>query len=91
MEPSDATECLYHKGECRSSLSNLLFGLNSIFNHRSDFRRNPYKIFGIRYSQYFKAEADYGAFHIFDRRNSLAWHIGLGIGIPYGNSTILPF
>ncbi len=70
---------------------NLLFGLNSIFNHRSDFRRNPYKIFGIRYSQYFKAEADYGAFHIFDRRNSLAWHIGLGIGIPYGNSTILPF
>ena len=70
---------------------NLLFGLNSIFNHRSDFRRNPYKIFGIRYSRYFKAEADYGAFHIFDRRNSLAWHIGLGIGIPYGNSTILPF
>ena len=70
---------------------NLLFGLSSIFDHRSDFRRDPYEVFGIRYSQYVKAEADYGAFHIFDRRQSLAWHVGFGIGIPYGNSTILPF
>ncbi len=70
---------------------NILFAANSIFTHRSNFRRDPYKIFGIRYSQYFKAEADYGALHIFDRRNSLAWHAGFGIGIPYGNSTILPF
>lgn len=70
---------------------NLLFGLSSIFHHRSDFHSNPYKIFGIRYSQYVKAEADYGAFHIFDHRNSLAWHVGFGIGVPYGNSSILPF
>lgn len=70
---------------------NFLFALNSIFNHRSNFHRDPYRIFGIRYSQYFKVEADYGAFHIFDRRQSLAWHVGFGIGVPYGNSSILPF
>lgn len=70
---------------------NLLFAVNSIFNHRSNFHENPYRIFGISYSQYFKVDADYSAVHIFDRRNSLAWHVGLGAGIPYGNSFILPF
>ncbi len=70
---------------------NILFALNSIINHRPDFHEDPYKIFGIRYSQYFKMEFDYGAFHIFDSRQSLAWHIGFGIGVPYGNSSILPF
>jgi outer membrane protein assembly factor BamA len=29
--------------------------------------------------------------HTFDWRNSLAFHTGLGLGYPYGNSTILPF
>lgn len=70
---------------------NFLFALSSIFHHRSNFHQDPYKVFGIRYSQYFKVEADYAALHIFDRRNSLAWHVGFGIGIPYGNSSILPF
>lgn len=70
---------------------NLLFALSSIFNHRSNFHSDPYKIFGIHYSQYVKAEADYGYLHQFDHRNSLACHAGFGIGIPYGNSMVLPF
>ncbi|MDE6297673.1 MAG: outer membrane protein assembly factor, partial [Muribaculaceae bacterium] len=70
---------------------NLLFAINSIFNHRADFRTDPYKVFGIRYSQYAKAEVDLSFLHIFDERNALAWHAGFGIGVPYGNSTILPF
>lgn len=70
---------------------NLLFLINSIFTHRSDFHSEPYKVFGIRYSQYFKAEGDFGYVHYFDRRNSIACHAGLGIGVPYGNSYVLPF
>ena len=70
---------------------NLLFALNSLFTHRSDFHSNPYRVFGIRYSQYAKMEADLSFLHIFDQRNALAWHAGFGIGVPYGNSTILPF
>lgn len=69
---------------------NLLFLINTIFSHR-DFHRNPYKIFGIHYSQYVKLEGDYSYLHQFDQRNSLAFHVGAGIGIPYGNSRILPF
>lgn len=70
---------------------NVLFALSSIFSHRSNFHQNPYKIFGIHYSQYFKLEADYGYLHRFDERNSLAWRLGLGVGVPYGNSEVLPF
>lgn len=70
---------------------NLLFAISNIFNHRSNFREDPYKIFGIRYSQYFKIEGDYALVHTFDERNSLAFHVGAGVGVPYGNSYMLPF
>ncbi len=70
---------------------NLLFALSSIFDHRSNYREDPYKIFGIHYSQYFKLEADYALLHRFDERNSVAFRVGGGVGIPYGNSEMLPF
>lgn len=70
---------------------NFLFLISSIFNHRSDFHSNPYKVFGIHYAQYAKADADFSYIHILDTRNSLAWHVGFGIGVPYGNSEVLPF
>ena len=34
---------------------------------------------------------DYTLTHKFSTRHMLAFHAGFGIGIPYGNSTILPF
>ncbi len=49
------------------------------------------KVFGIRFSQYVKAEGDYSLTHYFDTRSSLAVHVGAGIAVPYGNSTVLPF
>lgn len=70
---------------------NLLFALSSIFAHRANFHEDPYKIFGIHYSQYFKLEADYALLHRFDERNSVAFRVGGGIGVPYGNSEMLPF
>lgn len=70
---------------------NLLFAINSIFSHRSDFHQHPYKVFGINYSQYAKVDADYSYLHIFNQRNSMAFHVGVGVGVPYGNSTMLPF
>lgn len=70
---------------------NLLFAISSIFAHRSDFHTNPYKVFGIHYSQYFKVDSDFSLTHRFDDRQSVATRVGFGIGIPYGNSAILPF
>lgn len=70
---------------------NLLYLLNMIFRPRSHISSDPYKLFGIFYSQYIRLNSDIGFLHIFDNRNSLALHAGFGIGYPYGNSTILPF
>ncbi|MCM1319008.1 MAG: BamA/TamA family outer membrane protein [Muribaculaceae bacterium] len=70
---------------------NLLFAINSIFTHRNDVKHDPYKVFGINYSQYVKAELDYGFSHSFDARNSIAFHAACGVAYPYGNSRILPF
>lgn len=75
------------KGE---TAGNLLFGISSIFKNR-DFHKDPYKVFGIHYAQYVKLEGDYALTHIFDRRNSLAFHAALGVAIPYGNSKVIPF
>ena len=69
---------------------NLLYGLSHLTRQKADDDGN-YKMLGIRYSQYFKADADYAFTHYFDRRQSLAFHVGVGIAVPYGNSDVLPF
>lgn len=51
-----------------------------------------YRILGIPFSQYAKAEFDYTLTRNFPgRRHSLAFHIGAGIAVPYGNSRMVPF
>lgn len=70
---------------------NLLFALSSIFSHRSNFHEYPYKVFGIHYAQYFKFDSNFAYTHIFDNRQSIATRVGLGVGVPYGNSGMLPF
>lgn len=70
---------------------NVLNLFSHLTNQKKDPRLQAYKVFGIQYSQYVKFNLDYTYNHSFDRRNSLVFHIGTGVGIPYGNSTILPF
>lgn len=70
---------------------NLLFGISRAVDPKRNFRANPYKVFGIRYSQYVRTDADFSYLHTFDKRNSIGCYVGFGIGVPYGNSSILPF
>ena len=68
---------------------NVLYAISSLCNQKRD--DGVYKIFGIQYSQYFKGEIDYMHAINFNPRHSLAFHVGTGIGVPYGNSSVLPF
>ena len=72
------------------SSGNLLYGLSKagLSNINS---MGQYTFFNIAYAQYVKADFDYSKSFIFDKRNSLALHFGLGVAYPYGNSTILPY
>ena len=68
---------------------NFLYAMSNLFGQKRD--EGTYKIFGISYSQYVKFDGDYTLTHKFNPRNMLAFHAGGGVGVPYGNSTILPF
>lgn len=68
---------------------NLLYAISSLSNARKD--NGSYNVFGINYSQYVIGEVDYAITRNFNQRHSLAFHAGAGIGVPYGNSTVLPF
>ena len=64
------------------------------FSKLSRMRRNEngeYAILDIPYAQYVKAEFDYARSIRIDARNFLAFHIGLGVAVPYGNARTIPF
>lgn len=69
---------------------NLLYGISKMTRQKHEVD-DSYKVFGIRYSQYFKIEGDYSITHNFSSRHSITFHAGGGVIIPYGNSTVAPF
>jgi outer membrane protein assembly factor BamA len=50
-----------------------------------------YEFVGIPYSQYIKPEIDISYHQVFNKNSSLVYRVNAGIGIPYGNSSALPF
>lgn len=69
---------------------NALYGLSHLLG-ASRGADGSYKLFGTTYSQFVKADIDYARSVVLDARNSVAFHIGGGLGVPYGNSTEIPF
>lgn len=49
------------------------------------------EIMGVRYAEYIKGGVDYARTLYLTKRHSIAYHAGLGVAYPFGNSTILPF
>jgi outer membrane protein assembly factor BamA len=72
------------------SAGNVLYGLSYLFNREKD-DYDSYQLLGNFFAQFIKTDFDYAKTTIFDKNNSFAWRIGGGIGIPYGNSKMLPF
>ena len=69
---------------------NLLYGISHLVNQKRE-EDDSYKVFGTRYSQYVKLDGDFAITHYINQRSSLAFHAGVGVAVPYGNSTVLPF
>lgn len=49
------------------------------------------QIMGVDYAEYVKGSIDFAKTYYLDKKHSLAYHIGLGMAYPYGNSEVLPF
>lgn len=69
---------------------NLLY-LASKTVHSAPKEDKGYLIANIPFAQYIKGDFDFAQNLNIDDRNSLVFHIGVGIAYPYGNSQILPF
>ena len=50
-----------------------------------------YEILGIPFSQYFKVDFDFRYYDIVDKSNTIVYRLFAGAGVPYGNSSSLPF
>lgn len=89
MSPTYRQDRIYTFRWNAETAGNVLYALSSVDGaHRRD---GAYKVFGTQFAQYFKTEADYSWTRNFDRRNALAFHVGCGIAVPYGNSAMVPF
>lgn len=71
------------------SAGNIFYGISKLIHQRK--MDGKYAIWNIAYAQYLKGDFDFAKNIAIDNRNSFAFHLGLGIAYPYGNSDMLPF
>lgn len=69
---------------------NLLNGYNNL-THAIKDEEGRYQILDINYAQYVRFDGDFRYFMVLDPRRTLAIRTFVGLGIPYGNSTSMPF
>lgn len=50
-----------------------------------------YKLFGIQFAQYVRADVDASYRFVLGQKTSLVYRLYVGAGIPYGNSSSIPF
>lgn len=72
------------------SAGNLLYALGKMGAMKKNIN-NEYTLLNIPFAQYVKGDIDVAGNIVIDSRNSLAFHIGAGIAVPYGNAKIIPF
>lgn len=67
--------------------------LVSLINNTSLLKNNGeyYELFGIRYAQFFRVDQDFRYYHVINQNNTLVFRAVFGAGIPFGNSSDLPF
>lgn len=70
---------------------NMITLAQNLFSGRRPGEENPYKLFGYKYSQYSKFSADARYYFIINKNSKIATRVLAGVGIPYGNSTTLPY
>lgn len=70
---------------------NLLYGLSKAFGAIPDPSDSSYRFLNVRFAQYVKAEFNITHHQIFDKNNRFVYHIGAGVGVPYGNANIIPY
>lgn len=80
---------IYFKGDIETS-GNIFNLSNHLLGSKQD-SAGFYQVAGIRYAQYGRLELDFRYYLVPSRSSQAVFRILSGIGIPYGNSDVLPF
>ncbi len=72
------------------SAGNLLNLYSNLSNAQLNENRN-YTILGIRYAQYLRGDFDFRYYRPLSENQKVVYRAAFGIGVPYGNSSSLPF
>ena len=72
------------------SAGNLLYSIAKLANMKKN-DDGEYTLLNIPFAQYVKADFDFAKNIVIDNRNSLAFHVGAGVVVPYGNASLVPF
>lgn len=72
------------------SAGNLLAGLSRLGNGTTD-TNGIRQIFGVPYSQYVRLTTEYKHYFYIGQRSTLVARAMVGIGVPYGNSSAMPY
>ncbi|RYD83186.1 MAG: hypothetical protein EOP53_01570 [Sphingobacteriales bacterium] len=70
---------------------NLLYAVKSLTSKEKSTDEKPYQILGAPFSQYSRLSVDARHYLMVDKRSKLVSRLLLGAGVPYGNSSILPY
>lgn len=81
----------YATGMYFNGLLDLSGNIAGLINKGNVKNGDTSKIFGVPFSQYIKTEADFRYYKKIGLRNQLANRIIIGVGYPYGNSSIIPY
>jgi outer membrane protein assembly factor BamA len=70
---------------------NALNLIHRIFTPDQASPDGSFNVFGIQYAQYARIETDFRYFYTPIPKHTLAMRALVGVGVPYGNTTVLPF
>lgn len=72
------------------SAGNVLYGVAKITRMKKN-ENGEYTLLNIPFAQYMKGDFDFAKNVLIDSRNSLVFHLGAGLAVPYGNAKVIPF
>lgn len=89
-ESEQKTHNFYFNGNLDVS-GNIMHLLQKAANKQESTDEQPYTIFNQQYSQFVRSDFDLRHYFRFNGYNKIASRIILGVGVPYGNSSVLPY
>jgi len=81
----------FYISESISTSGNLVSLATSLANGSRPSSEDPYTLFGLAYSQFVQLRNDLRYYYTPNVKNQIASRIIVGVGLPYGNSSTIPY